>query len=82
MPIEVVTAILVGLLAVVTVLAAYIGILGLVNAITLARCKSCGRLELRRGDAADYCAHAAHHHVVAAAFHAMHVPHAPLHRTH
>lgn len=82
MPIEVVTGVLVGLLAVVTVLAAYIGILGLVNAVTLVRCKTCGHLEIRSGDASQYCTRAARHHALIAARHVIHLPHPPLHRTH
>jgi hypothetical protein len=82
MPIEVVTAVLVGLLAVATVLAAYVGILGLARAITLARCKTCGHLEIRSGDATEYCAHADRHGARAIAGHAVHLPHVLLHRTH
>lgn len=81
MPIEVVTAVLVGLLAVATVLAAFVGILGLVRAITLTRCDTCGHLELRSGDAAEYCAHAGRRGARAIAGHAVHLPYALLHRT-
>lgn len=81
MPIEVVTAVLVGLLAVATLLAAFAGILGLVHAITLVRCQTCGHLELRSGDTAEDCAHAGRHGVRAIAGHAIHLPPALLHRT-
>lgn len=81
MPIEVVTAVLVGLLAVATVLAAYLGILGLVRAIALVRCERCGHLEVRRGNLDAQCARTARHHPVSSALHVLHLPHPAVHRS-
>jgi hypothetical protein len=80
MPIEVAIAVLVGLLAVATVLAAYVGILGLVRAITLARCENCGHLELRRGNLDARCTRTVRHQTVSSALHLLHLPHIAAHR--
>lgn len=58
MVVEVVTGVLIGLLAVATVIAAYLAILGLGRAVNMTRCRFCGRLELRPGGATDNCMHA------------------------
>jgi hypothetical protein len=85
MVVEVVTGVLIGLLALVTVFAAYLGILGLTQAASMTRCRICGRLELRSGSG-DGCVHAGHprHSGLSAAgglLHAhFHLPRAVLHR--
>lgn len=87
MVVEVVTGVLVGVLAVVTLIAAYLGILGLARAGNLTRCPFCHRIELRPGAAADKCVHAgepAHRPALSSGtgmLHAhLHLPRAVLHR--
>jgi hypothetical protein len=80
--IEVVTAVLVGLLALVTVLAAYLGILGMVRAIKLTRCEFCGHFEVRPANLDDRCARAGRVNHVVDALHHVHVPRALAQRHH
>lgn len=86
MVVEVVTGVLIGLLAVATVIAAYLGILGMTRAVNMTRCRYCGRLEVRPGEA-DTCVHAGqarHRPALSSAagmLHAhLHLPRAALHR--
>ena len=58
MVVEVVAGVLIGLLAVATVIAAYLGILGLARAANLTWCRFCRRLELRPSGAGDSCVRA------------------------
>jgi hypothetical protein len=57
--IEIVLAVLIGVLAVVTLLAAYVGVLGLTGADVLERCPRCRHLWLRlaAADGCGYCRH-------------------------
>lgn len=61
MVVEVVTAVLVVVLGLATLVVAYIGVLGLTGALNLARCERCNKLLVIRTDAAPgtctYCRH-------------------------
>lgn len=61
MPIEVITAILVTALGIATLVAAYVGILGLVGALVIQRCARCGHMCIRASspspDGCGYCRH-------------------------
>lgn len=61
MPIEVVTAILVAVLGAITIVAAYVGILGATGNSVIQRCTRCGHMTIQRGgsacDECGYCRH-------------------------
>jgi hypothetical protein len=88
MVVEVVAGVLIGLLAVATVIAAYLGILGLARAANLTWCPFCRRMELRPSGAGDSCVRAdrarhPEHSPATAMLHAhRHLPRVVLHRHH
>jgi len=62
MPVEIVLAVLVGILAIVTITAAYLGILGMTGTNPLKRCPRCGHLCITSrveggADGCGYCRH-------------------------